>query len=75
MGLLKIKVQRVAGLHLMRLPNDEKLEFILPSTRTTVASERVQPGFSLLKSSKGERGLEKMRVRRKYEDTGVHRRG
>lgn len=75
MGLSKIKVQRVAGLHLMRLPNDEKLEFILPSTRTTVASEKVQPGFSLLKSSKGERGLEKMRVRRKCEDTGVHRRG
>ena len=54
---------RIARLHLMRLPNDKKLEFILPSTRTTEASERGPDRiFSAHKSGKGERGLEVMRA-------------
>lgn len=69
---LKIKVQRVAGLHLMRLPNDKKLELILPSTGTTAASERdLARIFSAQKSlAKEKEGLEIMKAQRKCGNTG-----
>lgn len=70
---LKIKVQRVAGLHLLRLPNDKRLELILPSTGTTAASERdLARIFSAQKSlAKEKEELERMKAWRKCGNTGV----